>query len=344
MHSEYPSFYPVEGVYIQEWLAEGKLAYSGGGEPNEGDGNKLAWSFVPWPAEGITRTYHARPIACGRFRASEEAPSARIEYNDTFWSSVPDSVIAFGNPVLDVPCQPTPTEVVPSPSPTAVTPTPPTTPSPVSTEDRIGARLHLPLALNRACAVASESVDVVIALDVSGSMVYPADELGGVTRMEAARIIALDMVDHLVASRDRVAIVFYGDHELIQVRAPLADCCGPARMALEQVPLLNGSRMDLALAEAERQLSGPAARPQSDKVVVVLTDGDLNQTPLSELVSRASSLRASGARLHVVAVGDVADRDLFTSVVGAPGQLHLTREMGPAALDRLLGALPRCRR
>ncbi len=341
-----PSFYPVESVSMEDWLAEGKLTYTRGGEPSEGVGNKLVWHFAPFPETGVTRTYYARAITCGRFRASEEPASALVDFNDTFWAEVGDLSVQFANPVLDVPCAVPPT-LTPTAEPSWTPPaTATSTATPVVTPSRPGSDLYFPSLHKLACALSRGPVDVMFAIDVSGSMLQRATRPSDGTRLELSKRIAFSMLDYLEAEDSRAGVVVYGDEELIQVVAPLADCCGTARLALDSLPFYNGSRVDLALERAEAELRGPAARQGASQVVIVLTDGDLNQTPTSRLIEVATRARARGVSLHIVGVGpDARDAaNLFIAAAGARSRLHLAYDRLFASPEVVLGPVPLCRR
>jgi len=152
------------------------------------------------------------------------------------------------------------------------------------------------------------------------------------------------MTERLLPGRDRAAVVVYGDGEFVQVLAPLADCCGAARLALELLPRYDGSRMDLAIDAAVAQLTGPSARDDAKNVLVLFTDGDLNQTPEARLLASAAGAQRVGIRLHAVGIGAQADPALLARVTGGPGRVFLTRTMRFADVLSFLAPLPRCHR
>lgn len=339
-----PSFHPIETVRIEDWLAEDKLAYTRGGDPTDGEANHLIWRFEPWPTAGVTRTYHARSIACGRYRTSSEAPRAEIAYNNTFWAKVPETVLQFANPVIEVACAPSPT-VPPSTSPTiTVTASPVPTRSSTSTPERPVFGIYLPVVSRLGCLSRGEALDLVVAMDVSGSMMLPAPAALEATRLETARLIALSVVDHLQPGTDRAGVLFYGDEELMHMRAPLAECCGAAKLALGEVPRFNGSRMDLAIERSVAELQQAARRPAADRVILLLTDGDLNLTPEEALLDSAGSARGQSIGLQIVVVGEGADLELLARVAGSPGRVHEVRADWLPDPHRVLGPFPRCRR
>jgi hypothetical protein len=351
--SQGPAFHPVEHVTIDDWLTEKNLTYSGGGLPNDVVRNHLTWRLAAWPAEGISLTYRARAVACGRFRLSERAPQAEVTFNDTFWLGVaPHPFVVTStdpalNPIVVIPC-PTPTvpptaSATPGPSPTPIPPpsATPTATAPVTPRPHL---LFLPHALPGGCALEWNAVDVALAVDVSGSMMAAAGGDDHRSRREVARHVARAMVDGLRPGRDRVSVVVYGDEEYLQVLAPLADCCGAARLALDLLPRYDGSRMDLAVDEAAVQLTGPAARGDAGKALILLTDGDLNRTPLDRLAASADAARRAGITLSVVGIGGDADAGTLQVVTGSASRVFLTRRLPVADLARLLAPVPRCRR
>lgn len=142
----------------------------------------------------------------------------------------------------------------------------------------------------------AEGVDLVIALDVSGSMAaldfQPSDRLG----------VAKDVIGSFIAQRvnDRIGLVVFAgaavtlcpltlDHDVVQ---HLLD-----QVELETLP--DGTAIGLGLGTSVNRLRGSAA---SSKVVVLVTDGSNNTGQLDPLT--AAEL-AAGQRIvvHTVLVG-----------------------------------------
>jgi Ca-activated chloride channel family protein len=142
----------------------------------------------------------------------------------------------------------------------------------------------------------AEGVDLVIALDVSGSMAaldfQPSDRLG----------VAKDVIGSFIAQRvnDRIGLVVFAgaavtlcpltlDHDVVQ---HLLD-----QVALETLP--DGTAIGLGLGTSVNRLRGSEA---SSKVVVLVTDGSNNTGQLDPLT--AAEL-AAGQRIvvHTVLVG-----------------------------------------
>lgn len=142
----------------------------------------------------------------------------------------------------------------------------------------------------------AEGVDLVIALDVSGSMAaldfQPSDRLG----------VAKDVIGSFIAQRvnDRIGLVIFAgaavtlcpltlDHDVVQ---HLLD-----QVALETLP--DGTAIGLGLGTSVNRLRGSEA---SSKVVVLVTDGANNAGQLDPLT--AAEL-AAGQRIvvHTVLVG-----------------------------------------
>ncbi len=336
-----PFFSPIDRVSVMDVLHE-NLMYQGGGDPTTGDGRRLSWSFAPWSADAVTRSFQVQAVGIGRFLVSRSV-SATVFYNGTFWPG-PSRTMALMNPVLEVfdPRQQTPTATPTVPPTPTATPTRlgTATPGPTVTgaPTRRPERLWLPYLSRLSCPLARPATDLVLLLDVSGSMQGPASGYPG-DRRAAAQAVAGFLLDGLGA-QDQVAVLQYGAR--FDVLAPLAPCCGPARAGLAGLGYLDGTRLELALAEAARQLTGPAGRATARRALVLFTDGDLNQTDESALAVALATLRDLGVMRYAVGVSDEADVPLLVRLAGHQARVFLTGRDGPTPALWPAGPPPRC--
>ncbi len=365
VHSTGPAFYPIQAVELEDWLSD-YLEYAGGGYPGDVLGNRLRWRFSPWPTEGISLSYRVRSLSCGRYAISQEPPMALVTYNSTFWSKVSRGRVSFPNPVVEVAC-PGPTQTAPvsaTPVPTTAssatasptgsarpTSTPNLTnePSPVPTASSGTARgrqavRYLPALLRQDCPVWLGAYDMALVIDVSGSMMAPPAGLPYATRLQAAAAIGRAIVDNLQPGKDQVAVVVYGDEAMLQVLTPLGECCWAAGQALAQLPKYNGSRMDLGISSAAAQLVGPAGRPEARRSIVVLSDGDLNQTPPQELLAAAATATRAGIVLQIVVLGDEYDSDLLVRATRSPARVLVASRLEGKDRTAVLADAVRCGR
>lgn len=100
--------------------------------------------------------------------------------------------------------------------------------------------------------------------------------------------------------------------------------------ALAGLATAAGTRIDLGLAEAEAMLRG-AGRPHALPVAIVLTDGLQGPTGGADagVLRAAGALKAAGARVYAVGLGDAIDRALLRAVASSPDRYYES----PAAAD-----------
>jgi hypothetical protein len=344
-------FHPIRGVSVADDLHDG-LLYTHGGAPNRVLGNRLEWELFWWPPEGLGYVYHARAVACGtsfptsEVRDGQSLVTATLSYDTAFWD-VPPSTLTFENPRLTV-CLPTAT---PPPTATAVPSSPPATPtpspSPTPTETVRSWRAYVPLAGRFGCmsGPVEGPLDVVLAVDVSGSMKQP-DVPGYERRWDAAAAIARALLAQ-VAPTDLVGVLaFYGipEAEPFEWLSPLTADRQAAGEALDRLPKRDGSRLDRAIDAARAELVGPRSRPTARAVLWLLTDGEPNQAQRSAIEASADAARAAGVDSYAVGIGQDADAALLARITGSPARVLLTRGMAPMEPATLAGSALRCLR
>ncbi|MBU6424191.1 MAG: VWA domain-containing protein [Chloroflexi bacterium] len=156
----------------------------------------------------------------------------------------------------------------------------------------------------RASQVPAEGIDIVVALDVSGSMSSP-DFGNGETRIAAVKHVVHDFVGEL--TNDRVGLVVFGSEAL--VLSPLTlDHAVVQKMADPLQPdgtLVGGATaIGTGLATALNVLRDSAAR---SKVVILLTDGE-NNTGTITPIDAAKAAKLLGVRLYTIGAVPAAER------------------------------------
>lgn len=164
----------------------------------------------------------------------------------------------------------------------------------------IGA-LARPQLTHRESVVKSEGIDIMLAVDVSGSMDSPDFVLRGreATRLDVAKVVIGQFIEG--RPHDRVGLVIFGEEAFTQV--PLT---------LDHEALLNflsaveigmaGSRataIGQGIAVASKRLAGLEA---PSRVVILLTDGRSNAGSLTPLQA-AEAAQALGIRVYTIGVG-----------------------------------------
>jgi hypothetical protein len=281
------------------------------------DGPRVAAEMSPWPPASVVFQYSARPNACGRMAVSREV-GVTVRFSDGH-----GEVLDVENPELDVAC-----ELPPTASPTAG---PSRTPAPTVTAvptPRPVHRLYLPLAQALGCLTGG-ALDLALVIDVSGSMAvgFP----GFATRWHAAQQAAIEAIGAL-HDGDRVAVVAFADRPVL-LQLLTSDHAVAARHVAEELPRADGSRVDLALEMARRELDRSSRR----RAAVLFTDGDLNQTSATDLAGGISALAADGIGVRAVLFGD-HDAALWDALLGRGRSV-----IYDPAMARSIGAGHRCR-
>ena len=208
-----------------------------------------------------------------------------------------------------------------------------------------------PLALRPSPPEIGRGLDIMLALDTSGSM-RALDAAGGAalpgatsaaavsdpnksrTRLDLAIEAVRRFADERVSEGDRVGLVIFGDHAFTQ--CPLTSDGAVLDAALEGVRAeMAGRRTALgdALALAIRRL-GAAARPaDGGSVVVLLTDGRSTTGDVPPQIATDLAV-AHGVRVHTVGIG--SDLEQVAVADGPDGRVRLERHVPDfAVLSRL---------
>jgi Mg-chelatase subunit ChlD/sugar lactone lactonase YvrE len=175
-----------------------------------------------------------------------------------------------------------------------------------------GYTAYLPFAAKAACQ-RIHSVDVVLVLDTSSSMLEPAAD-GVRTKLGAAREAAGAFLAVLRLPVDRAAVVAFNESarravDLTGDRAALWN----GLQALQSIP---GTRIDLGLAVARAIV---AERPPTlnRPVVILLTDG-LQNGSVDPVLAQADALKHLGTLVYTIGLGQEIDRPLLRAVATSP--------------------------
>ncbi|MBK4218189.1 VWA domain-containing protein [Paracoccus caeni] len=142
--------------------------------------------------------------------------------------------------------------------------------------------------------------DIVIALDMSGSMITPDFALDGetVTRLAAVKRVA----ESFIRSRtgDRIGLVIFGDRAY--AAAPLTHDLPAVARALEEAEIGLTGRSTAISEGLGLSLKRVMAEPSTSKVIVLLSDGRDTAERLD--AAQVAALAAGhGVRIHTVALG-----------------------------------------
>lgn len=143
--------------------------------------------------------------------------------------------------------------------------------------------------------VSTEGIDIVLLLDVSGSMV--AEDFTP-NRIEAAKQVAQDFIDG--RQNDRIGLVIFSGVSFTQ--CPLTTDYTVLKNLLHQVKngmVVDGTAIGMAIANGVNRLKDSKAK---SKVMILLTDGVNNKGEIDPITA-AKIAATYGVRIYTVGVG-----------------------------------------
>jgi Ca-activated chloride channel family protein len=151
-----------------------------------------------------------------------------------------------------------------------------------------------------ATQVFSEGIDIMLAVDVSGSMLAEDFQVDGqrVNRLDAVKSVVRKFLEHRPG--DRVGLVLFGARPYTQ--SPLTLDHGWLMKNLEraQVGMIeDGTAVGSGLATAVNRLEASDAK---SKIVILLTDGQNNAGKVPPLVA-ADTAKTLGYRVYTIGAG-----------------------------------------
>ncbi len=144
--------------------------------------------------------------------------------------------------------------------------------------------------------VTTEGIDIILALDISSSML--AEDFKPKNRLEVAKLVAEKFVRG--RKNDRIGMVVFAGQSYTQ--CPLTLDYGVLLQFIRDVKIglvEDGTAIGMAIANAVNRLRGSKAK---SKVVILLTDGRNNAGELDPITA-AQIARAMGVRIYTIGVG-----------------------------------------
>jgi len=144
--------------------------------------------------------------------------------------------------------------------------------------------------------VTTEGIDIVLALDISSSML--AEDFKPKNRLEVAKLVAEEFVKG--RQNDRIGMVVFAGQSYTQ--CPLTLDYGVLLQFIRDVKvglIQDGTAIGMAIANAVNRLRASKAK---SKVIILLTDGRNNAGELDPLTA-AQIARAMGVRIYTIGAG-----------------------------------------
>ena len=143
--------------------------------------------------------------------------------------------------------------------------------------------------------VKAEGIDIVLAMDISGSML--AQDLKP-SRLEAAKEVAVDFINKRV--NDRIGLVIYAGEAYTQSplttdHSVITNLMGDLKNGMIE----DGTAIGVGLATSVNRLKDSKAK---SKIIVLLTDGTNNSGDIPPLTA-AEIARKFGIKVYTIAVG-----------------------------------------
>lgn len=151
-----------------------------------------------------------------------------------------------------------------------------------------------------ATRVAAEGIDIMLAVDVSGSMLAEDFQLDGqrANRLDAVRAVVREFLEH--RPNDRVGLVLFAARPYTQSPLTLDHGWLLANLDRARIGMIeDGTAVGSALATAVARLEGSEAK---SKIVILLTDGQSNAGKVPPLTA-AESAKALGYRVYTIGTG-----------------------------------------
>jgi Ca-activated chloride channel family protein len=174
-----------------------------------------------------------------------------------------------------------------------------------------------------------EGINMVLALDTSGSMMAMDFEMAGnrVDRLAVVKMVVEEFVKH--RPNDRIGVVAFASQAYTV--CPLTLDHDWLEKNLERVKLgmiEDGTAIGSAITASLNRIKGIEAK---DKVVILLTDGRNNAGKISP-ISAAEAAKAIGVRIYTIGVGTKGlvpypVKDMFGNVVLQPVEIEMDEDL-----------------
>lgn len=157
------------------------------------------------------------------------------------------------------------------------------------------------------------SIDVIFAIDSSGSMRYSDPES---IRIEAVK----NFIEKMDISSDRAGLVSW-DHNVDFSIAPTSNF-SEVKKRVEEVNAEGGTNLDAGLSESVNLLrSNP--RGNAKPIIIFLTDGMGDYTPAEEPETTLKGAIEGGYRIYTVGLGGKIDEDTLKEIANVTGGKYL---------------------
>jgi Mg-chelatase subunit ChlD len=107
--------------------------------------------------------------------------------------------------------------------------------------------------------------------------------------------------------------------------------------ALDAIETGTGTRIDRGIQTAREELTGPAAQPGRNRVIVLLTDGQPTGVEPQVVEDTAAAAKAVGLELYAIGLGSDVDSRLLRALASGSGYFYLAPSTDD--LNRIYGQI-----
>ena len=184
-----------------------------------------------------------------------------------------------------------------------------------------------------------EGIDIMLAVDISGSMLSEDFTLDGhrASRLDVVKAVVKDFV--AARGGDRIGLVLFGARPYTQCPLTLDHGWLLQNLARAQIGMIeDGTAIGSALATAAGRLEHSDAK---SKIVILLTDGQNNAGKISPTTA-ADAVKALGIKVYTIGAGTrglapYPTRDLFGNKVYQPMKVDIDEDTLKAIAQKTNG-------
>ncbi|MES2639132.1 MAG: VWA domain-containing protein [Myxococcota bacterium] len=175
--------------------------------------------------------------------------------------------------------------------------------------------LARPQEVRRETLRESQGIDILLAIDTSGSMESPDMRAGPreLTRLEASKLVMAQFVSE--RPDDRIGLEVFGEDAFVQVPLTLDHEALGSFIGQLEIGMAgkNATAVGTAIAIGTKRMKELEA---PSRVMILVTDGRSNAGSVSPLQA-AEAAAALGVRVYTIGVGSAGRGGLFGAMVGA---------------------------
>ncbi len=199
---------------------------------------------------------------------------------------------------------------------------------------------YLPVVAKNVCSASASPIDVILAVDTSGSM---ATTLGGSnqTKLEAAQSAASTFIDLLHMPPDQAGLVSFADDAKLEY--PLTIDANNLKNTLSLLTANGATRIDLALLVSRDELIGPRHNQGSAQALILLSDGQPTDVSEEEVLAAADLVKSSGIVVYTIGLGQDTNEVLMKEIASSPLHYYYAPSTNDLTLiyEQIAGAI-RC--